>query len=154
MTTPTDHPGVLLFGLCCIAVFCFYSFPMVIFSWRSQSNRQLLTPAQEVTGTHSFPTLEAQPADTGVLTKGYVTPGAGSGDCVGLTPSSWVRILYPETPYLLFTWSVPGPLRDPQHLGIEGVALISLWSFFFSSPCHIHMRPGTSEQVAALCSAE
>ena len=153
MTTPTDQPGVLLFGLCCIAVFCFYSFPMVIFSWLSQSNRQLLTPAQEVTGTHSFPTLEAQPADTGVLTKGYVTLGAGFGDCVGLTPSSWVRILYPETPYRLFTCSVPGPLGDPQHLGIEGVALISLWSFSFS-PCHMHTRPGTSEQVAALCSAE
>ena len=44
MTTPTDQPDVLIFGLCCIAIFCFYSFPMVIFSWLSQSNRQLLTP--------------------------------------------------------------------------------------------------------------
>ena len=38
MTAPTD---VLLFGLYCTAIFCFYSFPMVIFSWLSQSNRQL-----------------------------------------------------------------------------------------------------------------
>ena len=38
MTTPTHQPDVLLFGLCCIAIFCFYSFPMVIFSWLSQSN--------------------------------------------------------------------------------------------------------------------
>ena len=41
MTAPTDQPDVLLFGLCCIAVFYFYSFPMVIFSWLSQSNRRL-----------------------------------------------------------------------------------------------------------------
>ena len=42
MTTPTDQPNVLLFGLCCIAMFCFYSFP-VSFSWLSRSNRRLLT---------------------------------------------------------------------------------------------------------------
>ena len=40
MTTPTNQPNVFLLGLCCIAIFCFYSFPMVIFSWLSQSNRQ------------------------------------------------------------------------------------------------------------------
>ena len=40
MTIPTDQPNILLFGLCCIAVFCFYSFPMVTFSF-SQSNRRL-----------------------------------------------------------------------------------------------------------------
>ena len=39
MTAPTD---VLLFGLYCTAIFCFYSFPMVIFSWLSQSNRRLI----------------------------------------------------------------------------------------------------------------
>ena len=38
MTTPSNQPNVLLLGLCCIAIFCFYSFPMVIFSW-------LLSPA-------------------------------------------------------------------------------------------------------------
>ena len=38
MPTPTDQPDVLLFGLCCIAIFCFHSFPMVIFSRLSQSN--------------------------------------------------------------------------------------------------------------------
>ena len=38
MPTPIDQPDVLLFGLCCIAIFCFYSFPMVIFSRLSQSN--------------------------------------------------------------------------------------------------------------------
>ena len=37
----TDRPSVLLFGLCCIATFCFYSFPIVIFSWLSQSDRRL-----------------------------------------------------------------------------------------------------------------
>ena len=36
-----------------------------------------------VAGTHSW---GAQPAETGVLTKGHVSPGAGPGDCVGLTP--------------------------------------------------------------------
>ena len=41
MPTPTDQPNVLLFELCCIAIFCFYSFPMVIFSRLSQSNRWL-----------------------------------------------------------------------------------------------------------------
>ena len=41
MTTPSNQPNVLLLGLCCIAIFCFYSFPMVIFSWLSQSNRVL-----------------------------------------------------------------------------------------------------------------
>ena len=39
--TPADQPNVLFFGLCCIAVFCVYSFPMVIFSWLSHSNRWL-----------------------------------------------------------------------------------------------------------------
>ena len=43
--TPTNQRDVLSFGLCCIAIFCFYSFPMVIFSLLSQSNRWLLTPA-------------------------------------------------------------------------------------------------------------
>ena len=41
MPTPANRPDVLLLGLCCIAMFCFYSFPMVIFSWLSQSNRRL-----------------------------------------------------------------------------------------------------------------
>ena len=41
MPTPANQPDVLLLGLCCIAMFCFYSFPMVIFSWLSQSNRRL-----------------------------------------------------------------------------------------------------------------
>ena len=41
MTTPTNQPDVLLFRFYCIAIFCFYAFPMVIFSWLSQSNRQL-----------------------------------------------------------------------------------------------------------------
>ena len=41
MMTPTNQPDVLLFGLCCIAIFCLYSFPMVIFSCLSQSNRWL-----------------------------------------------------------------------------------------------------------------
>ena len=34
---------------------------------------------------------------------GRVTPGAGCGDFGGLSPSTWVWILYPETPYALFT---------------------------------------------------
>ena len=41
MMTPTNQPDVLLFGLCCIAIFCFYSFPMAIFSPLSQNNRWL-----------------------------------------------------------------------------------------------------------------
>ena len=41
MPTPANQPDVLLLGLCCIAIFCFYSFPVVIFSWLSQSNRRL-----------------------------------------------------------------------------------------------------------------
>ena len=41
MMTPTNQPDVLLFGLCCIAIFCFYFFLMVSFSWLSQSNRWL-----------------------------------------------------------------------------------------------------------------
>ena len=41
MMTPTNQPDVLLFGLCCIAIFCLYSFPMVMFSCLSQSNRWL-----------------------------------------------------------------------------------------------------------------
>ena len=155
MTTPSDHPVYFYLGYVVFLYFAFILFPW----WFSHglaraTGSWLLTPAQEVTGTCSFPTLEAQPADTGVLTKGYVAPGAGFGDCVGLIPSSWLRILYPETLYLLFTCSVPGPLRDPQHLGSEGAALTNLWSFFFSSSCHIHVRPGTSEQAAAECSAE
>ena len=41
MPTPANQPDVLLFELCCIAMFCVYSFPVVIFSWLSQSNRRL-----------------------------------------------------------------------------------------------------------------
>ena len=50
--------------------------------------------------------LRTQQAETRGPNQGSSTPGAGSGDCVGLTPSTWVRILYPETPNLLFTCSV------------------------------------------------
>ena len=39
----------------------------------------------------------------GVLTKTHAAPDAGFGDRVGLTPSTRVRILYPETLCLLFT---------------------------------------------------
>ena len=49
----------------------------------------ILTPRCRVWGGH--------PGDCG-----RVTSGAGSGDCVGLTPFIWVRILYLETPYLFF----------------------------------------------------
>lgn len=44
------------------------------------------------------------------------SPGTGSGDCVGLTPSTWVRILYPENTCLLFTCSLSCLLRSSQHL--------------------------------------
>ena len=55
MTIPTDQPNVLLFGLCCIAVFCFYSFPMVIFSWLSQSNRRLtINPCIYIINIHIY----------------------------------------------------------------------------------------------------
>ena len=57
------------------------------------------------------PTPEG-PAEMGVLTKGHVTRGAGSGDCVGLTPCTQVRILYLGTLYLL---SVSCPPGDFQH---------------------------------------
>ncbi|KAM7234696.1 hypothetical protein CapIbe_013516 [Capra ibex] len=50
--------------------------------------------------------LRTQQAETWGPNQGSSTPGAGSGDCVGLTPSTWVRILYPETPNLRFTCSV------------------------------------------------
>ena len=47
MTTPTNQPDVLSFGLCCIAIFCFYSFPMVFFSRLSRATGGwLLTPAE------------------------------------------------------------------------------------------------------------
>ena len=42
-----------------------------------------------------------QPGDCG-----RVTPGAGSADCVGLTPSTWVWILYRETPICALYLSV------------------------------------------------
>ena len=42
MPTPANQPDALLFGLFFIAAFCFYSFPMVIFSWLSQVNRRLI----------------------------------------------------------------------------------------------------------------
>ena len=63
-------------------------------------------------------------------------PRTWSGDYVGLTPSARVRNLYPETPYLLFSsvWLVPSEISN---IWIEGVALVNLWSFFFSSSCHI-----------------
>ena len=51
MTTSADQPNVRLFGLCYVAIFCFYSFPMVVFSWLIQSNRWLtITPV----ACHSF----------------------------------------------------------------------------------------------------
>ena len=74
--------------------------------WGEETNPTLL-PSREVTGTHSW---GAQPAESGVLTKGHVTPGAGSGDCVGLTPDTWVGILYLGTLYLLCVLS---PWRFP-----------------------------------------
>ena len=51
--------------------------------------------------------VQQRPGD---LTKGPVSPGAGSGDCMGLPPSAWVRLLCPEAPYLQFTCSVSCPL--------------------------------------------
>ena len=53
MTTSADQPMYFyLFGLCCIAVFCFDSFPMVIFSWLSQSHRWLtINPCNPVIKT-------------------------------------------------------------------------------------------------------
>ena len=45
MTTPTNQPEVLLFRLYWIVIFCFYFFPMVFFSWLSQSIRQLIINA-------------------------------------------------------------------------------------------------------------
>ena len=97
-------------------------------------------------------TLGAQPAVTWVLTKGCATPGTGSGDCVGLTPSTsgsctWKHHIC-SLPEVCF---VPSEIPN---VWIEGVDLINLWSFFFSSPCRIHMRSGTFEWLAALCSAE
>ena len=65
----------------------------------------LFLSSQEVIGIPSFPPQGSNQQRPGFLTKGPVSPGARSGDCVGLTPSAWVRILYPEAPYLQFTCS-------------------------------------------------
>ena len=45
MTTPMNQPSVLFWVMLYLTIFCFYSFPMVIFSQLSQSNRWLLTLA-------------------------------------------------------------------------------------------------------------
>ena len=49
----------------------------------------------------------------GVLTKTHAAPEAGFGDCVGLTLSTRVQILCPETPCLLFTSVCLAPWRSP-----------------------------------------
>ena len=43
-------------------------------------------------------TPQETPQRHDALTKGRGTPGAGFGDCVGLTPSTWVRILCTQRP--------------------------------------------------------
>ena len=101
-------------------------------------------------GARPFPPRGPNQQRPGVLTQGRGTPGPGSGDCVGLT---WVRIRYLETTYLLFTRSVSCRLWDSQHLNC-GCCLINLWSFFFCSHCHVHVKSGTFGWVVALCSGE
>ena len=45
---PNNQTDVLLFRLDCIAIFCFYSFPMMFFSWLSQRNRgQIINPCRK-----------------------------------------------------------------------------------------------------------
>ena len=82
-----------------------------------------------------------------------VWPQAQGLETVGLTPFTWVQILYSETPYLFFP-SVCLAASGISNIWMEGVTLINLWSFFFSSSCRIYKRSGTFEWVAALCSAE
>ena len=55
---------------------------------------------------------------------------AVSGDCMGLTPSVWVRLMC--RPHIC---SLPAVCLVPSEISnirIEGVALINLWSLFFS----------------------
>ena len=45
---PNNQTDVLLFRLYCIAIVCFYSFPIVFFSWLSQRNRgQIINPCRK-----------------------------------------------------------------------------------------------------------
>lgn len=43
----------------CIAIFCLYSFPMVILSWLSRSNRRLLTPALDFGPCQRFTVIKS-----------------------------------------------------------------------------------------------
>ena len=100
--------------------------------WGEETNPAVLS---DILGSYRNPlvsTLGAQAAETPCPTQGSwaqvqdlgqwcclgecgsVSPGAG--DCVGLSPSTWVRILYPETTHLPFTCRVSCPLGDSQRL--------------------------------------
>ena len=123
MTAPTDQPDVLLFGLCCIAIFCFYSFPMVIFSW-------LLTPALDFGPCRRFKVTNSAlvsesravwPVPAPLVTwfmcclcrqwggqrrgAAYVNWPSLSSTNPKANPLAWVRTPECSTP----VWSVPGP---------------------------------------------
>ena len=82
--------------------------------WGRRPTRHFYLPSQELIGTHLFPLQGPNLQRPAVLTKGLATPGAGSGrgqpgdcgrvtpgagsaDCVGPTPSTRVWIPCRET---------------------------------------------------------
>ena len=80
---------------------------------RTSLGREKLPGTQEDPGTHSFSPLGPNHQGPGVLAKTHAAREAGFGDRVGLTLSTWVRILCPETQCLLFTSVCLAPWRSP-----------------------------------------
>ena len=138
--------------------------------WGEETDPTLLSTIPGGYGNPLVSALGVQPAETWCPNRGSGAPGAGTGEevstwrlrtwgpcsvlgIVWVHPTRTVRILYLETPVC----SLPAVCLVPSEIPIlwtEGVALIDLWSLFFSSSCHIHLRSGSFQWVPALCSAE
>ena len=96
--------------------------------WGEETDPTLLSTVPGGYGDPLVSTFGVQPAETWCPNQGSrgprcrdwgrgvaletedVCPRFSPGDCVGLTPPARVRILYLETPHLLFTCSVNCPL--------------------------------------------
>ena len=152
MMIPTNQPNILLFGLCCIVVFCFYSFPMVIFSWLSQSNRGLLTPANQpgaqaqgcVISVFFYWCWQCMSRLAGCILLTRMEAGEGAGLCVFLHHSLSYTIVTTRVNLRLFKSSTPNshlflsffPTETMLQLisldvSLYILGLLLLWNFSF-----------------------
>ena len=128
--------------------------------WGEETDPTLLSTVSGGYGNPLVSALGVQPAETWCFNQGSrgprcrdwgggvtletedVCPRFSPGDCVGSPHphGSGSCTWRPPICSLPAVWIVPSEIPI---LWIEGVALIYLWYFFFSSSCCIHMRSGS-----------